>query len=87
MWEGYVIRHRCGTNHTTQCKIINGKQVQLLGEEDTSDFDKDTSPSNVLIATITCVQQTCKEKDLVTIKKFNTQQKEVQPLTKKYTPP
>ena len=37
--------------------------------------------------TITYVQQTCKEEDLATIKKVNTQEKKSQPLTKKYTPP
>ena len=63
------------------------REVQVSVEEDAFDSDEDISPSEVSTTTITCVQQTCKEEDLATIKNVKTQQKESQSLTKKYTPP
>ena len=73
--ECWIPSHKCRTNHTTDCKIIKRKEVHVSVEKDTSNFDANTSSSDVSITTITCIQQTCKDKDLETLKKVNTQQK------------
>ena len=73
--------HKCMYNHTSHCKIIDGKEVQISFKEDTYDSDLDTNSLEVSIATITYTQKTCTEKCLVTHNKVSTQKQEPRLLT------
>ena len=52
MW---TLGHKCTSNQTFHCKIIEGQEVQVPDEEDT--YDSDTNSHKLSIETITCIQQ------------------------------
>ena len=66
--KDWISGRKCKTHRTIHCKIINGKEVEVSREEDTSDFDADTSSSEVSVTTVTCIQQACKKEELETLK-------------------
>jgi hypothetical protein len=39
--KNWVPGHRCASNHLYHCKIINGKEVEVVAEEDMLDSNED----------------------------------------------
>ena len=68
------------------CQIINGKEVEVSREDDTSDSE-DTNSSKVPVVKVTCIQQSCKKEELETPKIDHNQQKERKSFTERYIPP
>ena len=40
--DDWTLGHKCRNNEIIQCKIINGKEVQVSVQETSSDFNTDT---------------------------------------------
>jgi len=61
--EKWSLGHKCTTNHSYQCKIIDGKEVQVAVESDTSDSDREENSTNISLASITCIKHTYEEEE------------------------
>lgn len=51
------------TNHSYQCKIIEGKEVQVVVKDETYDSYREENLTNVSLASITCMNQVYKKEE------------------------